>query len=165
MRQSRIFIRAGVMATLLTACAMPVDISNLNLLNGANTLDETQGCFATVQTPAVIETRIEDVMVTPAIVAADGTITSAAVFRTQTQQKIVQERQEVRIQTPCPPLMDQTFLASLQRALKARGHYQGDITAAMDSATLAAVRSFQAENGLNSEVLSLATARQLGLLV
>lgn len=156
LKKSMIAIAVGLMA----GCNSANEIVQVG-----NQAPETGGCFATDQTPAVIETRIQDVLVSPAIVDADGTITSAAVFRTETRQEIVEQRRQVRFQTPCPPVMDTEFLAALQRALKARGHYQGDINSAMDGATQAAIRSFQAENGLNSAILSSQTARRLGLIV
>lgn len=61
--------------------------------------------------------------------------------------------------TDLPPLV-----AALQRALDARGIYQGAITGEMDAATRDAVRRYQADQGLDSAVLSLAAARQLGLV-
>lgn len=125
----------------------------------------TGACTATDRTPAVIETRIEDVLVSPAVIGDDGTVIKPAVFRTDTRQLIVQERQDIRFETPCPPVLDQDFLASLQRALKARGHYQGPINGRMDGDTRRAIRSYQAVSGLQSDILSMDAARRLGLLV
>lgn len=56
------------------------------------------------------------------------------------------------------------FLASLQRALKARGLYLGEVTGEWNAATAEGVRRFQAERGLDSPRLSLAAARELGLI-
>ncbi|MES2144860.1 MAG: peptidoglycan-binding domain-containing protein [Pseudomonadota bacterium] len=121
-------------------------------------------CWANDETPAVIETVTEQVLVTPEIRAADGTVTQAAVFATNVDQRMVQEREVVWFQTPCPADMDETFLASLQRALKARGFYLRDLTGQMDAGTRNAIRRFQTERGLDSETLSLAAARDLGLI-
>jgi FAD/FMN-containing dehydrogenase len=119
-------------------------------------------CWARDVTPAVIETEIRQDMVSPARTAPDGTAVPAS-FRTVTQQKIVQDRRDVWFQTPCPDEMTPAFVASLQRALKARGLFRGAVTGEMDAGTSRAVRQFQAERGLDSPVLSLEAARDLGI--
>lgn len=121
-------------------------------------------CWVNDEIPAVIETVTEQVMVTPEVRAADGTITEAAIFATDVDQRMVQEREVVWFQTPCPGAMGPDFTASLQRALKARGYYLREVTGQMDQPTLTAIRRFQAERGLDSETLSLAAARDLGLI-
>ena len=121
-------------------------------------------CWANDEVPAVIETVTEQVLVTPEMRAADGTITQAAVFATDIDQRMVQEREVVWFQTPCPDVMGLEFTATLQRALKARGYYLRDVTAQFDAPTRTAIRRFQAERGLDSETLSLAAARDLGLI-
>jgi peptidoglycan hydrolase-like protein with peptidoglycan-binding domain len=60
--------------------------------------------------------------------------------------------------------MTPDILASLQRALAVRGLYTGPINGQADAATSAAVQRYQAETGLDSPVLSLASARSLGLI-
>lgn len=65
---------------------------------------------------------------------------------------------------PCPDQMTPDFVASLQRALAVRGHYSGPVTGQVNSATRDAVRAYQRENGLDSDVLSLAAAKRLGLI-
>ncbi|QOL83166.1 hypothetical protein F3W81_09745 [Pseudooceanicola spongiae] len=55
-------------------------------------------------------------------------------------------------------------IASLQRALAARGLYAGSISGQMNSATQDAVQAYQAPLGLDSRQLSLAAARQMGLI-
>ncbi len=74
------------------------------------------------------------------------------------------EQQEIRIETPCPDEMTIDLVASLQRALAARGHYAGRATGVMNDATRAAVKSYQTEQGLPSAILSVETARELGLI-
>jgi peptidoglycan hydrolase-like protein with peptidoglycan-binding domain len=101
-------------------------------------------------------------MVAPARTAKDGTEVPAS-FRSVTQQKIVQDRRDVWFQTPCDDQMTVGFIASLQRALKARGLYRAPITGVMDRTTAEAVRQYQAARGLDSPVLSLAAARDLGI--
>lgn len=65
---------------------------------------------------------------------------------------------------PCPAAATPEFWASVQRALAVRGLYDGPVTGAMDAATGEAVRRYQAPQGLDSPVLSLDAARQLGLM-
>lgn len=121
-------------------------------------------CWGKNVTPAIIETVTHQVMLQPAQVMADGTVTQPAVYKTETRQDIVQERKEIWFLTPCPNAMTPEFIASVQRALAARGIYRGGISGEMDAGTRAAVRRFQKPQGLDSGILSLAAARKLGLV-
>ena len=121
-------------------------------------------CWATEITPAVIETVTEQAEVTPAQPASTSKPAVAATFRSQVQQHIVTERSEVWFRVPCPEQMGPDTVASLQRALKVRGLYRGGVTAALDPATATSIRRYQAPQGLDSDTLSLAAARQLGLV-
>jgi hypothetical protein len=87
------------------------------------------------------------------------------VFVTATEQRIVEERREIWFETPCEIESDPAYIAMLQRALAARGLYGGAITGVLDAATVEAIRAYQAPQGLDSGVLSLAASRQLGLSV
>lgn len=121
-------------------------------------------CWASDVTPMVIETVTEQVMVSDAKRAKDGSLLSPAVFRSETRQKIVQDREEIWFRAPCPQEMTVEFIASLQRALKARGLYILPLTGEMDLPTRTALRRFQSERGLESDRLSLTAARELGLV-
>jgi len=116
-------------------------------------------------TPALIQTVTEKVLISPAVIGPDGSVTKAAVFETRSRQKIVQERRMAAFAALCPDALTAQFVASLQRALKARGYYQGATTGILDDETAKAVRRYQAQDGLNSKILSAAAARRLGLLV
>ncbi|WP_375690424.1 peptidoglycan-binding domain-containing protein [Pseudooceanicola sp. LIPI14-2-Ac024] len=122
-------------------------------------------CWGRDATPAVIETVTDHVLAEPAAVDAAGAVIRPASYRTETRQQIVRERQEVWFRTPCLPEMTPEFIASLQRALAARGLHSGAITGQMDEATRRAVRAYQQPEGLDSGTLSLAAARKLGLSV
>ncbi|MEM8648801.1 MAG: peptidoglycan-binding domain-containing protein, partial [Pseudomonadota bacterium] len=76
----------------------------------------------------------------------------------------VTPREDTWFETPCDDVMTPEFTASLQRALKARGHYQGAVNGRMDGRTQAAIRAYQKPQGLDSGMLSLAAARQMGLM-
>lgn len=121
-------------------------------------------CWGRDVSPAVIETVTEQVMVQPPEVLADGTVLSPAIYRSETHQRIVQERRETWFETPCENIWTNEFTASLQRALKVRGHYYGAITGQRDKRTRAAIRRYQKDQDLNSAILSVEAARQLGLI-
>ncbi|WP_370400935.1 peptidoglycan-binding protein [Sulfitobacter sp. JB4-11] len=122
-------------------------------------------CWGRTVSPAVVERVREQVQVSPAEVNPDGTIAKLPVFRNEVREQIVTPRRDNWFETPCPEVLTPAFNESLQRALAARGYYIGPITGEMDSATRAAVQRLQATQGLESGVLSLAMAQQLGLIV
>lgn len=64
----------------------------------------------------------------------------------------------------CPEAMTPEFVATLQRALAARGLYQGGITGQLDPRTHAAIGAWQGARGLPNETLSVRGAQQLGLI-
>lgn len=110
-------------------------------------------CYGRDVTPARIETVTESVEVAP------------SVFETQTSRRVTRERGEISFETPCPPQLTEGFVGSLQRALKARGLYVGPITGRMDAGTRAAIRAYQAPRGLDSAMLSMRAAREMGLAI
>lgn len=114
-------------------------------------------CWARDIRPALVETVTERT----AVPAADG---AGTVWQGETRQRILREREEILVQTPCPEVMDRAFVASLQRALAVRGFYRGPVTGVMDGPTRSALRRFQQLRGLDSAVLSIESARALGLL-
>ena len=122
-------------------------------------------CYGRDVTPAKVETLTHQVMLQPAEVTVDGRVTAPAVFKTEQQQRILRERREVWFETPCPPQLTEEFVGSLQRALKARALYRGPVTGRMDGRTIKAVRAYQAPRGLDSGVLSMKAAREMGLAI
>ena len=125
---------------------------------------DPDSCWGLDATPAVVETVTDQIMVAPAQLASDGSVARPAVYRTETRQAIVQARKETVFETPCPDRMTPDFVASLQRALQVRDHYAGKITGVMDGPTRGAIRRFQKPRGLDSGLLSLDSARALGLV-
>ncbi len=121
-------------------------------------------CWGKTVSPAVIEQVSEKVLVKPAKTNSDGTIASLPVYRTKNRQVIVTPRKDNWFETPCPDVLTAEFVSSLQRALQARGGYSGVVTGTFDTATRAAVLRFQRQQGLESAVLALTTARILGLV-
>lgn len=120
-------------------------------------------CWASDTTPAVIETVTEQLLIKAELRDERGKVRSPAEFETKTVQRLVQDREMVWFTAPCPAEMTVDFIASLQRALKARGRYLNVVTGVYDQATGDAVRKLQAERGLDSPVLAMATAQDLGL--
>ena len=113
----------------------------------------------------MIETVTRQVLDRPEQRDAAGRVTVPAAYRTETRQEIVRPRGPFRFRVPCPAEMDAAFVAALQRALAARGHYAGPVTGEMDPATRRAVRRFQAPFGYDTATLSLEAARRMGLAV
>ncbi len=121
-------------------------------------------CWGQDETPAVVETVTEQIILQPPEVLADGTVQRPAVYKTETRQQIVKPRKATWFESPCEADLTPEFTASLQRALAARGHYRGPVTGRMDARTRTAIRAFQRPQGLDSGVISLAAARQMGLI-
>ena len=166
----------------LTACqsTTPVEDSFTSVINpvttsGASGVQVTRGygppdanpqsCYGREVDPAVIETIIEQVMVEPEQLDRDGNVRRPAVFVTATEQRIIEDRTETWFETPCAMEGNADYITNLQRALTARGLYNGPATGVMDRATARGIRAYQQPQGLDSGVLSLAAARQLGLSI
>lgn len=121
-------------------------------------------CWGKEVTPAVLETVTEQVILQPPQIGSDGAVISPGIYKTETRQAILRERKETWFETPCEDVLTADFIASLQRALAARGVYHGAITGQMDRKTRATLRRYQEQVGLDSDILSLDTARDLGLV-
>lgn len=121
-------------------------------------------CFGRDITPAVIETVTAQELARPETRDAAGTVTAPAAYQTVTRQQIVRDRTEVLFETLCPPAFTSDLVASLQRALTARGFYRGPISGMLDAATGRAVQDFQRSDGPDSPLLSITAARRLGLV-
>lgn len=126
---------------------------------------DAQGrCWGRLVTPAVIETVTEQIMVQPAEIASDGALLAPAAFRTVTRQRILRERRVQEFEAICPEDLSPEFVASLQRALIARGALTDRVTFEIDPRTQEAIRGLQARAGLDTAVLARATAVELGLV-
>jgi hypothetical protein len=121
-------------------------------------------CWGKTVTPAVIETVTEQVQTAPPEVDNSGRVIRPARYVTETRQAIIEERKTTWFEVPCAEMQTPDFTASVQRALAARGVYRGAVTGQMDARTRAAIRRYQAARGLDSGILSLETARDLGLV-
>lgn len=166
-------VAGAVGLCIVTGCAAVPQVvskasfeeSDLAYTRGAPPPGADEGsCWGKHVTPAEIETVTHQIQLQPAEIRSDGSVSSAAIYKTETSQKIVKERKELWFETPCAPTLTPEFVSSLQRALNARKHYRGAVTGYIDSRTRAAIRKYQKEQGLDSSILSLAAARKLGLV-
>lgn len=126
--------------------------------------DDDGTCWITLTTPAVIESVTHQKQVKSAKQNKEGGDPTPAEFTTVTEQKIVQERQESRVEVPCDDALTPEFVASVQRALAARGLYSGAVTGKMDAATRGAIGVFQQDLGIMTDTLTIDGARKLGLI-
>ena len=139
-------------------------IDLLRLKEGQQPPQSDGACWAKDTTPAVIETTTEQIVVTAEQRDAAGKVTTPAAYQTKTHQRLVQDHAEVWFRTLCPEEFTVGFVASLQRALKARGLYLAPVTGGMDATTAEAIRRFQSGLGLDSPTLSRTAATELGLV-
>lgn len=139
-------------------------IAVLRLTEGQTPPAKPGQCWAFDTAPAVIETVTEHVQSKLEKRDSAGNITQRSEIETKTSQRMVQDRATIWFASPCPDAITVAFVASLQRALKARGRFFEPVTGAWDSATLAALQKYQRERGLDSAVISLAAAQELGLI-
>lgn len=121
--------------------------------------DEAGRCYGRDVTPARTRTVTQQTMVQPA-----APQDAPGVYRTVTQQRIVAERREIEFRTPCAEKFTPEFIASLQRALTARGYYRGTVDGVLDVQTGRAIRAYQRRFGPDSAILSLEAAQRLGLV-
>ncbi len=134
-------------------------------LEGTRPPDGPPGaCWDSDVLPTIIETVTEQVLVQAEVRGADGSIATPAIYRTESSQEIVQERGQVWFRAPCLADLDVDFVATLQRALKARGIYLLPLTGEFDAPTREAVRRYQATRGFDSARLTLTAARELGIV-
>ena len=120
-------------------------------------------CWAHDLIPAVYETTTEQSLVSPEKRDAAGQLVSPASYKSVSRVRVLQDRRDIWFTSPCPDEMTAEFLATLQRALKARGYYTDGLTGLMDQGTVEALRKYQADHGLDSPLLSRAAAQQLGV--
>ena len=167
-RSLQSLVALSCVAAALAACVapgLPTAPEGATLLApGEGPPDAVDGaCYGKDVTPAVIETVTEQVLVQPPQIASDGAVIAPAAYKTDTRQRIVQERQEFFFEVPCPDQMTPEFIASVQRALEVRGLYRGTATGELDAKTRRAIRQFQLP-GFNSDILTMDSARRLGLV-
>jgi hypothetical protein len=122
-------------------------------------------CYVSQIKPAVFETTTEQVQVSAERRdPKTGTVIRPARYRTETRQRMISERVPQWFRTPCVEQLTDDGIATLQRALQARGVFRGEITGRYDRPTQRAVHVWQKARGLDSGKLSFQLARELGLV-
>ncbi|MFQ3183348.1 MAG: hypothetical protein ACI901_000441 [Octadecabacter sp.] len=161
----------GTGLSMLSACMDTAQVTHSGnyddgSLANSVTVDPSQStCFDSSTTPAIIETVTEQVMLQSASMLSDDIVTPPTAFRTVTRQQIMRERRKVEFEIPCKAIMTPQLIASVQRALIARGYYNGPINGIIDSRTKDAIERFQTAQGyVQTSMLTLQTARILGLV-
>ncbi|SHI91196.1 hypothetical protein SAMN04488012_103292 [Palleronia salina] len=126
--------------------------------------ERPRACHSRDDTPAVIETITQQTALPPRR-RPDGTLEDGPLYRTQTSQRIVSDRKEIWFETPCREEWTPEFILSVQRALIVRDLLEGPPSGEIDAPTRAAIRRFQAKQGIDSDTLSVAAGKRLGLIV
>ncbi|EPX80047.1 peptidoglycan-binding domain-containing protein [Litoreibacter arenae] len=121
-------------------------------------------CWGHVPGPQVTEIVSDIVLATPAKIGPDGNEIAPAIYREVTRPQTFNEGDGRWFTRTCDADMTPEFVMTLQRALAARGLYSGAVNGVMDQRTLRAVHDYQTPQGLDSAILSLSAARQLGLI-
>lgn len=165
----RPFLPALAAACIVAACADNGTVTSSSNVDPISLATAPPGaaagtCWGKTVSPAVVETVNRKVQLQPAQVSSDGRIQSPPIYKTETSQLVVQPRRETWYEIICEADITPDFIASVQRALEARGFYTGQITGEMDARTRAAIGRYQASEGLDSKTLSIAAARKLGLI-
>lgn len=121
-------------------------------------------CWAQLPGTPVTELVEQTILVEEAVVDASGAELSPAIYRVVTAPKTISTTDGRWFERVCDAELSPNLIMTLQRALAARTFYGGPVTGKLDAQTRAAIRLYQQDRGLDSDVLSLSTARQLGLV-
>lgn len=163
----------AALALAVTACAprqamtpsFPGDLSGEAIPKTGDTPPRGPdgACWAAEHMPAVYETVTEQTLVSPEVRDGQGNLLRPASYHSVSKLSQISAARDIWFRAPCPQDMTLSFIATLQRALKARGYYLAEVTGSLDAETAEALRRYQAEHGLDSAQLSLAAAKDLGL--
>lgn len=166
---ARPFVHALGAALFLGACAQNAVVTSASNIDPISLATAPPGaapgtCWGKTVSPAVVETVTRKVLLQPAQISSDGRIQAPPIYKDETRQEVVRPRRENWYEVPCEAALTPEFIASVQRALAARGQYRGQVTGEMDRRTRDAVQRYQKSEGLDSPTLSVAAARKLGLI-
>lgn len=146
---------------LFSACVLNTSTLGTNINDPE---PDTEACQAKVSKPAIYETVTEKIQIAPAKFSPTGRQIAPPTYQSQITQRVLRKRSAEWFDIPCADEVNAELIASLQRALAARGYFTGKLTAMMDHDTKAALRRYQAQNGLDTAVLARQTLLDLGLL-
>ncbi len=169
---TRIPSLAPAFAVLLTGC-QPGTLPDVTRLIEPSVIEasdmtppssEPGVCWGHEPGPQVTEIVSQTVMVEEAKYDANGKEISPAIFRKVAAPKVINDGNGRWFERVCDAQATPDLVMTLQRALAARGHYRGADSGVLDAPTRRAVRMYQREQGLDSGILSLSAAQQLGLI-
>lgn len=121
-------------------------------------------CWASDRIPAQERVVFDERVIREATRDSAGRITAEAVVERMPRTLVEHPAEDRLFAVPCPDQLTGDVVTALQRALIVRGLLDGRPSGVMDEATREAVRAFQRPQGLDSRILSLEAAWQLGLL-
>ena len=159
------FVAALAVAACDTAVTRNAETPLALVQSSSPPIADATACWSKTETPATLETETQKVLVKPAQLGPDGHIQAPPEYRTESRATVVTARQDNWFQTPCPDAWTPVFISSVQRALTARGAYNGAISGEVDAPTRAAIRAYQRDRGIDSATLAVETAQALGLWV
>ncbi|MBE9476435.1 MAG: peptidoglycan-binding protein [Proteobacteria bacterium] len=161
-------IKAVFCASLIGFAAFPHDAVYGQSL-GLPTASRMDACRIHYTAPAIVETVTKQVLIKPETLGTDPQtgqtiVVAPAVYRTETEQKIIRARQQDWADIICRQDQSVVFIQSLQRALAARGHYNAVATGVMDERTKRALRKVQKKAGINTAEVTMDLAESYGLI-
>ena len=157
----------SVLFIALSACGQtaPVAVPEAPAIQQGDIETMADGrCFASDPGKMVTQVVVNRVLVEPEVTGDDGTVIQPAIFRDIESEVLVPAGPPTRFEVICPQNLSQSFVASLQRALSARGAYLGDINGRLDDRTRNAILAYQSSQGRQSANLSIETAINFGLM-
>ena len=156
---------AVVLATNCTPIDSPAGPPNdLTVSAGDFVTDDMGRCFTRQAGRTQTEIVNQLVEVVPAQKDQNGVVINPAVFRNVTRPRAVQVAEGAQFEAVCPQRYTADFVATLQRALIVRRAYDGSVTGVYDAATIAAVTQFQRKMGIDSPMLAVIVAQDLGII-
>ncbi|SLN30228.1 Putative peptidoglycan binding domain protein [Roseovarius litorisediminis] len=163
-RPAPLFLTALVLAACQSALPRPFKPEVVQLLDQEPQYPRPGTCWEKSSIPdagAPLTGRMWEI---PSSSGTNGSDVKPAADDAELQESDFEARKDIWFETPCREVLTPEFIASLQRALKARNLYAGPVTGEYGTQTSAAVYSYQAPQGLQTGVLSIAAARQMGLV-
>ncbi len=114
-----------------------------------------------VTVPAHYHTITKTVEATPASVQRTPV---AETYKTVTKTLEAAPARTVWTSVLCDVNTTPDVVSRLQRALKTAGHYRGPIDGVIGSQTTGAIRTYQAAQGIEADILTIDNAKKLGIL-
>lgn len=156
---------AGLAACNAIAPAQPASLPADSVISlGEIETDASGQCYARSAGPTQTTIVTELVEVVPAVKDANGVVVTPAIFRNVTRPQTQRVGAGPRFETVCPQRLTPSFVETLQRALLVRRAYAGPISGDYDDATSLAVQQFQRGMGIDSGLLAVTVAQDLGLV-